>query len=90
MLLSCVDSNKSNKIEKWKVRNTSKYHLQGLIGRGGYGQIFFAMDSRGEELRGVAIKTELKIRKGKIAKRMILEQKVGGILFKKLVEFFFF
>uniref|UniRef100_A0A0R3RSR3 non-specific serine/threonine protein kinase n=1 Tax=Elaeophora elaphi TaxID=1147741 RepID=A0A0R3RSR3_9BILA len=53
-----------------------RWIISGLIGRGGYGQIFFAVDSRREELRGVAIKTELKIRKGKIAKRMILEQKV--------------
>ncbi|EJW88021.1 CK1/TTBKL protein kinase [Wuchereria bancrofti] len=34
------------------------------------------MDNRGEELKGVAIKTEPKMRKGKVAKRMILEQKV--------------
>ncbi|VDK70478.1 unnamed protein product [Litomosoides sigmodontis] len=53
-----------------------RWIISGLIGRGGYGQIFFAMDSRREEVRGVAIKTELKMRKGKIAKRMILEQKV--------------
>uniref|UniRef100_A0A915Q3J0 non-specific serine/threonine protein kinase n=1 Tax=Setaria digitata TaxID=48799 RepID=A0A915Q3J0_9BILA len=53
-----------------------RWIISGLIGRGGYGQIFFALDKRGEELHGVAIKTELKIRKGRIAKRMILEQKV--------------
>ncbi|KAM3716449.1 putative casein kinase [Dirofilaria immitis] len=53
-----------------------RWIISGLIGHGGYGQIFFAKDSREEELKGVAIKTELKMRKGKIAKRMILEQKV--------------
>uniref|UniRef100_A0A1I8EVA5 non-specific serine/threonine protein kinase n=2 Tax=Wuchereria bancrofti TaxID=6293 RepID=A0A1I8EVA5_WUCBA len=53
-----------------------RWIISGLIGRGGYGQIFFAMDNRGEELKGVAIKTEPKMRKGKVAKRMILEQKV--------------
>ncbi|VDO35080.1 unnamed protein product [Brugia timori] len=53
-----------------------RWIISGLIGRGGYGQIFFAVDNRGEELKGVAIKTEPKMRRGKVAKRMILEQKV--------------
>ncbi|KAK6109147.1 Protein kinase domain family protein [Brugia pahangi] len=53
-----------------------RWIISGLIGRGGYGQIFFAIDNRGEELKGVAIKTEPKMRRGKVAKRMILEQKV--------------
>uniref|UniRef100_A0A1I7VXW3 non-specific serine/threonine protein kinase n=1 Tax=Loa loa TaxID=7209 RepID=A0A1I7VXW3_LOALO len=73
---------------KLKKRNTTvplfkigdivaeRWIISGLIGRGGYGQIFFAVDSRGEEVKGVAIKTELKMRKGRVAKRMILEQKV--------------
>ncbi|EJD76684.1 serine/threonine protein kinase [Loa loa] len=77
---------------KLKKRNTTvplfkigdivaeRWIISGLIGRGGYGQIFFAVDSRGEEVKGVAIKTELKMRKGRVAKRMILEQKgIAGL-----------
>lgn len=53
--------------------------FQGLIGRGGYGQIFYATDIRKEELQGVAIKTEPKKKRGRISKRMILEQKVNPL-----------
>ncbi|CAI5445174.1 unnamed protein product [Caenorhabditis angaria] len=50
-----------------------RWQVQGLIGKGGYGEIYLASDTkRGEE---VAIKVEPKIRRGKLAKRMILEQK---------------
>uniref|UniRef100_A0A0M3IP39 non-specific serine/threonine protein kinase n=1 Tax=Ascaris lumbricoides TaxID=6252 RepID=A0A0M3IP39_ASCLU len=55
---------------------TSSAHSKGLIGSGGYGQIYFAIDERSEEQLGVAIKTESKIRRGKTSKRMILEQKI--------------
>ncbi|VDM40746.1 unnamed protein product [Toxocara canis] len=51
-------------------------NLQGLIGKGGYGQIYFAYDASSPRSLGVAIKTEPKERKGKTAKRMILEQKI--------------
>lgn len=54
----------------------NRWVISGLIGRGGYGQIFFAADNRGEEVQGVAVKAEPKMRKGRMAKRMILEQKL--------------
>ncbi|KHN78349.1 Putative casein kinase I C03C10.2, partial [Toxocara canis] len=57
-----------------KVGN--RWIINGMIGSGGYGQIYYAIDERSEEQLGVAIKTESKIRKGKTSKRMILEQKV--------------
>ncbi|CAD6185996.1 unnamed protein product [Caenorhabditis auriculariae] len=51
-----------------------RWHIQGVIGKGGYGEIFLAIDvKRAEE---VAIKAEPKHRRGKLSKRMILEQKV--------------
>ncbi|CAI2343609.1 unnamed protein product [Caenorhabditis sp. 36 PRJEB53466] len=51
-----------------------RWAVQGMIGKGGYGEIYLAVDVvRGEE---VAIKVEPKKRKGKLAKRMILEQHV--------------
>ncbi|CAI5444312.1 unnamed protein product [Caenorhabditis angaria] len=51
-----------------------RYHILGLIGRGGYGQIYYAQDiTNGDEL---VIKTEPKIRKGNLTKRMLLEQKI--------------
>ncbi|MCP9257061.1 hypothetical protein DINM_000302 [Dirofilaria immitis] len=53
--------------ERWIIRTNRPWRIWAN---------FFAKDSREEELKGVAIKTELKMRKGKIAKRMILEQKV--------------
>ncbi|KAL6726402.1 hypothetical protein Aduo_008375 [Ancylostoma duodenale] len=46
----------------------------GLIGHGGYGEIYYAIDVRSQE--EVAIKVEPKKRKGRTVKRMILEQKV--------------
>lgn len=56
--------------EKFRKR----WHVEGIIGKGGYGEIYLAIDmKRAEE---VAIKAEPKIRKGKVAKRMILEQQV--------------
>ncbi|KHJ94955.1 hypothetical protein OESDEN_05108 [Oesophagostomum dentatum] len=48
--------------------------LQGLIGHGGYGEIYYAIDVRSQE--EVAVKVEPKKRKGRTVKRMILEQKV--------------
>ncbi|ETN70836.1 hypothetical protein NECAME_14502 [Necator americanus] len=48
--------------------------VQGLIGHGGYGEIFYAIDVRSRE--EVAVKVEPKKRKGRTVKRMILEQKV--------------
>lgn len=48
--------------------------LKGLIGHGGYGEIYYAIDVRSQE--EVAIKVEPKKRKGRTVKRMILEQKV--------------
>ncbi|VDN08457.1 unnamed protein product [Thelazia callipaeda] len=53
-----------------------RWVVNGLIGRGGYGQIFVATDNLGQETQGVAIKSEPKMRKGRLSKRMILEQKV--------------
>lgn len=51
-----------------------RWLIEGLIGKGGYGEIYLALDVvRGEE---VAIKVEPKKRRGKLAKRMILEQHV--------------
>lgn len=56
--------------EKFRKR----WHIEGIIGKGGYGEIYLAIDmKRAEE---VAIKAEPIIRKGKVAKRMILEQEV--------------
>ncbi|VDK59975.1 unnamed protein product [Anisakis simplex] len=53
-----------------------KWIISGLIGKGGYGQIYFAYDALSPKSLGVAVKTEPKKRKGRTAKRMILEQKV--------------
>ncbi|EFP07638.1 hypothetical protein CRE_26247 [Caenorhabditis remanei] len=51
-----------------------RWSIEGLIGKGGYGEIYLAVDVvKGEE---VAIKVEPKKRRGKLAKRMILEQHV--------------
>ncbi|KAE9419633.1 hypothetical protein Angca_005088, partial [Angiostrongylus cantonensis] len=47
---------------------------QGMIGHGGYGEIYCAIDIRNSD--AVAIKVEPKKRKGRVVKRMILEQKV--------------
>ncbi|VDM59552.1 unnamed protein product [Angiostrongylus costaricensis] len=46
----------------------------GMIGHGGYGEIYYAIDIRNSD--EVAIKVEPKRRKGRLVKRMILEQKV--------------
>ncbi|KAK6744103.1 hypothetical protein RB195_011046 [Necator americanus] len=51
-----------------------RWHIKGLIGHGGYGEIFYAIDVRSRE--EVAVKVEPKKRKGRTVKRMILEQKV--------------
>ncbi|WKX98641.1 hypothetical protein Q1695_013939 [Nippostrongylus brasiliensis] len=51
-----------------------RWLIKGLIGHGGYGEIYFAVDVRSAE--EVAIKVEPKKRKGRTVKRMILEQKV--------------
>ncbi|CAG9535198.1 unnamed protein product [Cercopithifilaria johnstoni] len=56
-----------------KIRG--RWLIKGLIGSGGYGEIYYALDlkMKGES---VAVKVEPVIRKGKVAKRMILEQKI--------------
>lgn len=51
-----------------------RWFIKGLIGHGGYGEIYYAVDVRSAE--EVAIKVEPKKRKGRTVKRMILEQKV--------------
>lgn len=48
--------------------------FQGLIGSGGYGQIYFAYDKNTQDT--VAIKAEPTRRRGKVVRRMILEQRV--------------
>ncbi|CAP31839.1 Protein CBG12956 [Caenorhabditis briggsae] len=56
--------------EKFKKR----WHIEGIIGKGGYGEIYTAIDMKIAE--EVAIKAEPMERKGKVARRMILEQAV--------------
>lgn len=56
--------------EKFKTR----WHIEGIIGKGGYGEIYLAIDMKLAE--EVAIKAEPMVRKGQIARRMILEQEV--------------
>ncbi|TKR82486.1 hypothetical protein L596_016206 [Steinernema carpocapsae] len=51
-----------------------RWLIKGLIGRGGYGQIYYAADKEGSE--GVAVKAEPTKRRGKTSRRMILEQRV--------------
>lgn len=51
-----------------------KFHVKGLIGRGGYGQIYYASDPAFPE--DVVIKTEPSVRHGSTSKRMLLEQKI--------------
>uniref|UniRef100_A0A915B4N2 non-specific serine/threonine protein kinase n=1 Tax=Parascaris univalens TaxID=6257 RepID=A0A915B4N2_PARUN len=53
---------------------------EGLIGKGGYGQIYFAYDITSPKAICVAIKIEPKRRKGKTTRRMILEQKAIAAL----------
>ena len=51
-----------------------RWMIRGLIGQGGYGEIYKALDlHEGEE---VAIKTELRKKRNRTNRRMILEQKV--------------
>ncbi|CAI2344074.1 unnamed protein product [Caenorhabditis sp. 36 PRJEB53466] len=50
-----------------------RFNVKGLIGRGGYGQIYYASDSVAGE---AVIKIEPVVRHGKTSKRMLLEQKV--------------
>uniref|UniRef100_A0A8R1I6N4 non-specific serine/threonine protein kinase n=1 Tax=Caenorhabditis japonica TaxID=281687 RepID=A0A8R1I6N4_CAEJA len=52
----------------------SRWHIEGLIGKGGYGEIYLAIDMLWAEQ--VAIKAEPKERRGCVARRMILEQEV--------------
>ncbi|CAD5232174.1 unnamed protein product [Bursaphelenchus xylophilus] len=52
----------------------NRWLIKGLIGSGGYGQIYFAHDQRSKE--NVAIKAEPTRRRGRVVRRMILEQKV--------------
>ncbi|KAF1765756.1 hypothetical protein GCK72_005709 [Caenorhabditis remanei] len=56
--------------EKFKTR----WHIEGIIGKGGYGEIYLAIDMKLAE--EVAIKAEPIVRKGQVARRMILEQEV--------------
>ncbi|PIC45414.1 hypothetical protein B9Z55_005442 [Caenorhabditis nigoni] len=51
-----------------------RWHVEGIIGKGGYGEIYTAIDMKIAE--EVAIKAEPMERKGKVARRMILEQAV--------------
>lgn len=62
-------------MQKLGAKKKTVSSFQGLIGSGGYGEIYYASDLK---MNGdsVAVKVEPVIRKGKIAKRMILEQKV--------------
>ncbi|PIC42307.1 hypothetical protein B9Z55_009429 [Caenorhabditis nigoni] len=48
--------------------------IQGLIGRGGYGQIYYGSDATFPE--DVVIKIEPIVRNGRTGKRMLLEQKI--------------
>uniref|UniRef100_A0A0K0CSY4 non-specific serine/threonine protein kinase n=1 Tax=Angiostrongylus cantonensis TaxID=6313 RepID=A0A0K0CSY4_ANGCA len=52
----------------------NRWLIKGMIGHGGYGEIYCAIDIRNSD--AVAIKVEPKKRKGRVVKRMILEQKV--------------
>ncbi|KAI6189816.1 CK1/TTBKL protein kinase [Aphelenchoides bicaudatus] len=54
------------------VRN--RWHIKGLIGSGGYGQIYVASDLQTND--NVAIKAEPMKRRGKVVRRMILEQRI--------------
>ena len=56
--------------EKFKTR----WHIEGIIGKGGYGEIYLAIDMKLAE-EG-PIKAEPIVRKGQVARRMILEQEV--------------
>ncbi|EFO86772.1 hypothetical protein CRE_04548 [Caenorhabditis remanei] len=51
-----------------------KFLVKGLIGRGGYGQIYYGSDATFPE--DVVIKIEPVIRNGKTGRRMLLEQKI--------------
>ncbi|VDM27983.1 unnamed protein product [Toxocara canis] len=51
-----------------------RWLIKGLIGNGGYGEIYYAIDTTNDE--PVAAKVEPVKRRGKVVRRMILEQKV--------------
>ncbi|CAJ0947763.1 unnamed protein product, partial [Mesorhabditis belari] len=51
-----------------------RYNIKGLLGMGGYGEIYFAKDTITKT--DVAIKVEPKMRRNRVAKRMMLEQRV--------------
>ncbi|CAO4369187.1 unnamed protein product [Caenorhabditis nigoni] len=51
-----------------------KFLVKGLIGRGGYGQIYYGSDATFPE--DVVIKIEPIVRNGRTGKRMLLEQKI--------------
>uniref|UniRef100_A0AC34RKG6 Protein kinase domain-containing protein n=1 Tax=Panagrolaimus sp. JU765 TaxID=591449 RepID=A0AC34RKG6_9BILA len=51
-----------------------RWLIKGMIGSGGYGQIYYALDTRQNE--HVAVKVEPTRRNGKTVRRMILEQRV--------------
>jgi serine/threonine protein kinase len=51
-----------------------RFPFQGLIGSGGYGQIYVARDRQSDENN--AVKAEPTRRRGKLVRRMILEQRV--------------
>ncbi|EFO94421.1 hypothetical protein CRE_13253 [Caenorhabditis remanei] len=52
----------------------NRWSIEGMIGSGGYGQIFLAMDTKKNEVR--AVKIEPKMRMEMITKRMIMEMDV--------------
>ncbi|CAJ0573233.1 unnamed protein product, partial [Mesorhabditis spiculigera] len=51
-----------------------RFSIKGMIGQGGYGQIYQARDTVTKQ--DVAIKIEPKVRRERVAKRMMLEQRV--------------
>ncbi|KAF1760622.1 hypothetical protein GCK72_008871 [Caenorhabditis remanei] len=52
----------------------NRWSIEGMIGSGGYGQIFLAMDTKKNEVR--AVKIEPKMRMEMITRRMIMEMDV--------------
>ncbi|KAK0413170.1 hypothetical protein QR680_006641 [Steinernema hermaphroditum] len=52
----------------------NRWLIKGLIGSGGYGQIYYAIDQKAGDT--VAVKVEPTKRRGKTVRRMILEQRV--------------
>ncbi|CAD6196701.1 unnamed protein product [Caenorhabditis auriculariae] len=65
---------KGGELLKMGTKFRDRYYIQGLIGRGGYGQIYYGIDTRSYE--EIAIKTEPTRRRGCSSRRMFLEQRV--------------